>query len=254
MSAPPHIFDAERRRAVLSRLSGRQARPGAARFVLDDMIEDVLERLAFVRHQPGRALVIGDWTGELARVLEGQGAEGVQPEPAAFDHEQPFSASGFDLVVSLATLDTVNDLPGALIHLRDTLAPGGRAIASFVGAGSLANLRRAMLAADGERPAARLHPMVDIRAAAQLVERAGWAEPVADGRTIHVAYRSLDQLVADLRDQGLGNVLASPAPPLGRAALERARAAFLDTADSEGRVVESFEIITLSGRRSLRGT
>ena len=88
----------------------------------------------------------------------------------------------------------------------------------------------------------------------QLVERAGWAEPVADSRTIRVAYRSLDRLAADLRDQGLGNVLASPAPPLGRAALERARAAFLDTADSEGRVIESFEIITLSGRRSLRGT
>ncbi|MGZ3265509.1 MAG: methyltransferase domain-containing protein [Croceibacterium sp.] len=254
MSAPPRIFDAERRRAVRARLSGRQVRSEAARFVLDDMVEDVLERLAFVRHQPGRALVIGDWAGQLASALEGQGAEVVQPEPAAFDHEQPFPASGFDLIVSLATLDTVNDLPGALIHMRDALAPGGRAIASFVGAGSLANLRRAMLAADGERPAARLHPMVDIRAAAQLVERAGWAEPVADSRTIQVAYRSLDRLVADLRDQGLGNVLASPAPPLGRAALEGARAAFLDTADCEGRVVESFEIITLSGRRSLRGT
>ena len=254
MSAPPRIFDAERRRAVRSRLSGRQARPGAAQFVIEDMIEDVLERLAFVRHQPGRALVIGDWTGELARALEGQGAKAVQTEPVAFDHEQPFPASGFDLVVSLAALDTVNDLPGALIHIRDALAPGGRAIASFVGAGSLANLRRAMLAADGERPAGRLHPMVDMRAGAALLQRAAWAEPVADSRTIRVSYRSLDRLVADLRDQGLGNVLASPAPPLGRAGLARARTAFLEAADAEGRVIESFEIITLSGRRSLRGT
>ncbi|MGZ3266204.1 MAG: methyltransferase domain-containing protein [Croceibacterium sp.] len=218
------------------------------------MIEDVLERLAFVRYEAGRALVVGEWSRDLTEMLERQGTDVVNADPAEFDEERPYHASGFDLIVSLATLDTVNDLPGALIHVREALAPGGRAIVSFVGAGSLANLRWAMLAADGERPAARLHPMVDIRAAAQLVERAGWAEPVADGRTIHVAYRSLDQLVADLRDQGLGNVLASPAPPLGRAALERARAAFLDTADSEGRVVESFEIITLSGRRSLRGT
>jgi hypothetical protein len=77
---------------------------------------------------------------------------------------------------------------------------------------------------------------------------------VADSRTLKVAYRSLDRLVGDLRDQGLGNVLASPAPPLGKAALERACAAFLEPADPEGRVVESFEIVTLSGRRSLRGT
>jgi hypothetical protein len=115
-------------------------------------------------------------------------------------------------------------------------------------------LRRAALAAEPERPAARVHPMVDIRAAADLLQRAGWAEPVADSRTLDVAYRSLDRLVADLRDQGLGNVLASPAPPLGKVALARARQAFLDQADPKGRVVESFEIVTLSGRRSLRGT
>jgi hypothetical protein len=127
------------------------------------------------------------------------------------------------------------------------LAPGGRAIASFVGAGSVPVLRRIMLAADGERPAARIHPMVDVRAGAQLLQRAGWADPVADSRTLSVAYRSLDRLVADLRAQGLGNVLASHVP-LGKAALERARAAFAAEADQQGRVVETFEILTLSGR------
>jgi SAM-dependent methyltransferase len=254
MTAPPRIFDADRRRAVRRRIAARQAHPGAAGFVLEDMAEDVLERLAFVRDEPGKALVIGDWTGALAAKLERQGAKVTAADPALLDEERPYPAGGFDLVVSLATLDTVNDLPGALIHLRGALAPGGRAIAEFVGAGSLANLRRAMLAAEPDRPAARLHPMVDIRAAADLLQRAGWAEPVADSRTLKVAYRSLDRLVADLRDQGLGNVLASPASPLGRAALERARAAFLEGADDDGRVVESFEILTLSGRRSLHRT
>ena len=254
MTAPPRIFDLERRRAVRRRIAARQARGDAARFVLEDMVEDMLERLAFVRHEAGRALVVGDWTGELRKSLVRQGAEVVSADPAEFDEERPFPASGFDLIASLGTLDTVNDLPGALIHVREALATGGRAIVAFVGAGSLGNLRRAMLAADGERPAARLHPMVDIRAAAQLLQRAGWAEPVADSRAIRVSYRSLDRLVADLRDQGLGNVLASTAPPLGKAALERARSAFLDGAGPDGRVVESFEIISLSGRRSLRGT
>ena len=254
MTAPPCIFDPARRAAARRRIAARQTGAESALFVLDDMVEDVLERLAFVRHEPRRALVIGDWTGALAKALEGQAAEVVSADPPGFDEERPFPASGFDFIASLGTLDTVNDLPGALIHIREALAPGGRAIAAFVGAGSLANLRRAMLAADAERPAARLHPMVDIRAAAALVERAGWAEPVADSRTLRLSYRSLDRLVADLRDQGLGNVLASAAPALGKAALERAQAAFLEGAGADGRVVESFEILTLSGRRSLRGT
>jgi SAM-dependent methyltransferase len=217
--------------------------------VIEDMIEDMLERLAFLRHEPRRALVIGDWSSGLAAALRTSGAEVTEVEPAeGFDEQRPFPFGGFDFVASLATLDTVNDLPGALIHIRRALAPGGRALASFVGAGSLPALRRIMLAADGERPAARVHPLVDVRAGAQLLQRAGWADPVADSRSLKVSYRSLDQLVADLRDQGLGNVLASPAPPLGKAGLERARQAFAAEADEHGRVVETFEIVTLSGR------
>jgi len=254
MAAPPRIFDPARRRTVRRRSAMRQARGDAARYVLDDMIEDVAERLSFIRQPPGKALVIGDWNGGLVRDLIAQGHEVMTRDVHDLDEELPYPGGGFDLIVSLGTLDTVNDLPGALIHIREALAPGGRVIASFVGAVSLANLRRAMLAAEPDRPAARLHPMVDARAAAQLLQRAGWAEPVADSRTLKVAYRSLDRLVADLRDQGLGNVLASAAPPLGKAAMGRARAAFLESADGGGRVIESFEIITLSGRRSLRGT
>jgi SAM-dependent methyltransferase len=254
MAAPPRIFSPRRRLAARSRVFVRQGQEGAARFILDDMIEDVLERLAFVRQPAGKALVIGDWNGALVREFTARDHEVIWGDITDLDEELPYPGAGFDLIVSLATLDTVNDLPGALIHIRNALAPGGRAIVSFVGAGSLANLRRAMLAADAERPAARLHPLVDIRAAAQLLQRAGWADPVADSRTLNASYRSLDRLVAELRDLGLGNVLASAAPPLGKAALQRARAAFLDGAGADDRVIECFEILTLSGRRSLQGT
>ena len=253
-SAPPRIFDRQRRLAARRRAARRQDKPDAARFVIDDMILDTLERLAFVRQEPGEALVIGDWTGALAPELVAQGHEVMRLGPEELDEELPYPSGGFDLIVSLGTLDTVNDLPGALIHLRNALAPGGRVIAQFVGAGSLANLRAAMLAADGERPAARMHPAVDVRAAAQLLQRAGWSDPVVDSRPLRVSYRSLDRLVSDLRDQGLTGVLSSHAPPLRRDGLERAREAFLAEAGSDGRVVETFEILALTGRRSLRGT
>ena len=248
MAAPPStIFSPARRAAARRRVDRLQQGADAARFVIEDIVEDTLERLAFLRHEPARALVIGDWTGELSAALRKQGAEVLEVDPAELDEERPYPFAGFDLIASTATLDTVNDLPGALIHVRKALAPGGRAIASFVGAGSLPVLRRVMQMADGERPAARIHPMVDVRAGAQLLQRAGWADPVADSRTLRVAYRSLDRLVGDLRAQGLGNVLAAHAP-LAKAGLERARQAFAAEADEQGRVVESFEILTLSGR------
>jgi len=251
-SAPPTIFSPGRRIAVRRRISRLQQGLDPARFVIADIVADMLERLAFLRHEPKRALVIGDWMGDLAGALARLGAEVITAEPDdGFAEERPFPFGGFDFVASVATLDTVNDLPGALIHARNALAPGGRAIASFAGAGSLPALRRIMLAADGDRPAARVHPLVDVRAGAQLLQRAGWADPVADSRTLTVAYRSLEQLAADLRAQGLGNVLASRSPPLGKTGLERARAAFAAEADERGRVIERFEILTLSGRRRM---
>ena len=93
-------------------------------------------------------------------------------------------------------------------------------------------------------PSARMHPAVDVRAGGQLLQRAGWAKPVVDCHSISVSYRSLDRLVADLRAQGLGNVLVSRGPALDKAALSKARAALLGEAE---RVVEQFEILTLSG-------
>ena len=215
-----------------------QRQPDAPRYLLDDMVEDVLERLAFLRHSPARTLVVGDWSGALAAALPGA----LSAEPAeGFDEEQPLPSFGFDFIASLGTLDTVNDLPGALVHLRNALAPGGLLIASLVGAGSLPALRAAMLAADGERSAPRVHPMVDVRAGAQLVQRAGFADPVADARSLTVRFASLDRLVGDLRAQGLSNVLARPGPSLSRAAVDTARDVFGSATE------ETFEIITLTG-------
>lgn len=258
--APPTIFSGSRRIVARRRIFGRRSASEPADFILADMVEDMVERLAFLRHEPRKSLIIGDMSTirgtrtPLCMRLDPTGGSTMLADIVPyFDHialdlEQPLPFGPYDFIAVLGLLDTVNDLPGALIHMRRALVPGGLAIASFMGAGSLPMLRRIMLAADGERPAARLHPMVDVRAGAQLLQRAGWADPVADSRTLRVAYRSLEQLVEDLRAQGLGNVLASPGPPLGKAALERARQAFAEAADAQGRVVETFEILTLSGR------
>lgn len=250
--AIPAIFAARRPEARLARARSRIGNPDAARFLSDDWTEDTLERLAFLRHAPDRALVLGDWTGALASHLGSQGVEVIAPD--TLDLERPLPISGFDLIIVAGLLDAVNDLPGALIHLRNALAPGGLVIAHFIGGQSLPALRAAMFAAEPDRPAARIHPLVDPRAAPALLQRAGWKDPVVDTHQLTVRYSSLARLVGDLRDQGLGNALAKPAAPLGKAALARASAAFTAQADADGKVAETFEIVTLTGRRSLAGT
>lgn len=229
-------------------------------FLLDQMCEDIEERLAFLGHYPRNMLVEGfdgggillpsnpppEWRGTTLQSTNWRDFD----EPLDLDRDR----GPFEFVVSINSLDTVNDLPGALIQMNRLLVPGGLAIATFVGGNSLMKLRRAMLEAEPARPAARMHPLIDPRSCPELMQRADWQDAVVDTFALTVRYGSLDRLVQDLREQALGKVLASPTPPLTRAAADRARAAFLTQADEDGRVSETFEILTLTGRRSLRGT
>ena len=227
----PKIFSGVRRAAREARARTLRARPDAARWLLDEMHHDLEERIAFMQLEPKRKLVI-----------DTDGAESL-------DEERPLPGGPYELIAYLGKLDTVNDLPGALLHALNALDEGGIFIASMVGAGSLPMLRQIMLAADGEKPAARVHPQVDNRAATALLERAGFARQVVDSATLKVSYRSLERHITDLREQGLTNVLADSPPPLTREALARAQAAFDALKDEEGRVTETFEILTLTGWR-----
>jgi SAM-dependent methyltransferase len=250
---PPTIFAPTRRAATRERMRALERRSDAPRFLAEDMAEDVLDRLAFLRHEPNRALLVGDTTGLLGEALEAQGCTVVRADPApvagevALDEEAPFAEAGFDFIAQLGTLGTINDLPGAMLHIRRALAPGGLAVMSLCGAGSVPALREVMARTDGDRPAARLHPQVDVRAGGDLLQRCGFAEPMSDSRMLDVRYPSLARLVADLRAQGLGNCLARPGPPLGKLGLERAEAAFAAMAGPDGRVTERFAILTMSG-------
>jgi SAM-dependent methyltransferase len=227
-----------------------QSEADAPRYIVDSIIDDVTERLGFLRFQFQKALVIGDWGYGIGDSLERTGVPSCTCTIASFDFdaEQPFAKAEYDLILSFCELGTINDLPGALIHMRNALTPGGLMIASFPGAGSLPALRQAMLAADGEKPAARIHPQIDVRVGAQLLQRAGYADPVADSHPLEVRFGSLHRLVADLRAQGLANVLTDPAPSLSKSILDQARAAFAASGDG-GKTTECFEIVTLTGWR-----
>ncbi len=249
MSQPrvPQIFAGKRRDARAARAEAIASREGAANWLYEELQRDVLERLDFMRFEPARALVTGHAAEGLAAQLRARGSEvATLPSP---DEEQPIAEDSYCLIVSHARLDTVNDLPGALLHLRNALEPGGLMIAQFPGAGSLSSLRQVMLAADGQRPAARLHPQIDDRAASALMQRAGFAKQVVDTHKLTVSYRSLDRLISDLREQALTSVLVSPAPNLGKAGLARAKAAFRAIKDEEGKIAETFQILTLTGWR-----
>lgn len=236
----PQIFDERRRNARYRRALTRQRRPDAAGWLPAAMAEDVVERLGFLRWEGSSALISGLGGEAVAVALE------TPPPGEPIDFSHPIAGGPYDLIVSLGELDTVNDLPGALIHLRHALTPGGLLLATMLGAGSLPMLRQAMLAGDGDLPAARIHPQIEARAASGLLQRAGFMRQVVDDHTMIARYSGVDRLVIELRDQALNSVLADRPPLLGKQALERARSAFAAQAGDDGKTSERFELITLT--------
>lgn len=251
--APPRIFSETRKLAVRERAEALANAGETAKFLIEAMADDMFDRLGFLRHEPESVLVEG-WGGSAfaeSPWLHDVTFDSIWQQD--FDAPVPFESSTYDLVASIGTLGTVNDLPGALIQMRELLVPGGLAMASFIGGQSLTKLRRAMVDAEPDRPAARMHPLIDPRSCPQLLGRVGWSDPVVDSYVLTVRYGSMQRLVQDLREHAIGNVLASPAPTLSRTSYARAEAAFMAQADDDGKVSETFEIITLTGRRSTRG-
>lgn len=220
-------------------------------FLLRFMIDGIADRLAMVSRSFTEVLVIGGAPllppSARAALIDpsfafARAGGGVQGD----EDRLPFADASFDLVLSAGVLDSVNDLPGALALIRRVLRPDGLLLAAFVGAGSLSALRAALKAAEGDHPAARLHPQIDVRAAGDLLMRAGFALPVADVESFEGRYRDLMRLLGDLRGMGATNLLPGRVP-LRRDVLARAAIAFAEAAGPHGRTTEHFEIIFLTG-------
>jgi SAM-dependent methyltransferase len=155
-------------------------------------------------------------------------------------------------VVSSLALHWTNDLPGALIQIRQALKPDGLFLGAILGGASLNELRQALTAAeaelsDGAGP--RVAPFADTFDAAALLQRAGFALPVADLDRVTVRYEHPLKLIADLRAMGETNVLVDRARrPLSRLVLARACEIYAQRfSDPDGKVRASFDILTLTG-------
>ncbi len=184
--------------------------------MLARMEDEILDRLQDVSVPIKDALVIGLPSAAFLEYLSSQSInitvcdiESPDANVICDEDKLVFEADRFDVVFSCGVLDTVNDLPGALILIRHVLKPGGVFMAAFPGAGSLPSLRAMMLE---EAAVARTHPQIDVRNAGDLLSRAGFTMPLADHDVVTVRYRGLKTLLQDLRANGFSNALHDISP------------------------------------------
>ncbi len=255
------IFDRVQHRRNRDRASANLA---AHDFLFREIGERLADRLGDVQRQFHQALIVGA-RAPLPDNLIGQGrqvGQAVQVDLSAAclaqtgivaDEEYlPFAPQSFDLILAPLTLHWVNDLPGALIQLRQALKPDGLLLAAMFGGGTLAELRDSMMTAElevegGVSP--RVSPFAELRDAGALLQRAGLALPVADMDTITVTYENPLRLLADLRGMGEQNVVRQRRRTcLRRETLMRAMTIYQQKyAGPDGRVPATFEVTYLTG-------
>ncbi len=239
---PPEIFDRKRRMAMRKRGISR----GGASFLWQHLADDLADRLAYVSRDFVDVLIIGPMTAYAATIVADRQVN-ITAASLTEEDRLPFPPQSFDLIIAAGTLDSVNDLPGALIQMRRCLRPDGLLLGSVFGAGSLAQLKSSMLAADGDHAAPHIHPQIDLRTMADLLSRTGFALPVADSDVLPVRYGNLVTLIGDLRDMGIGNALAGPRRYLGKTTFARLHAKWGLLAEQDGKVEERFVLSHFSG-------
>lgn len=251
---------------VFDRRAVRLHRDRASRTVdsVADLLRDgaarLLDRLDDMTGGFADALDIGG-RGVVAPLLRARGIETVScdlspamarrnggPAVAADEEFVPFAPASFDLIVASLSLHWVNDLPGALLQLRRTLRPDGLFLASLPALGSLAELRAALTEAElaqsgGASP--RVSPFPDLRDCAGLLQRAGFAAPVADVEDIVVRYADPLQALRDLRAAGETNAVQARSRRIPPAALFPA--ALAAAMGEDGRMPVTLRLAMMTG-------
>jgi SAM-dependent methyltransferase len=264
MSQPPRLFDrtllCQRRKRAAGRIDDHD-------FLYRRAGEEIRVRLDAINRSFPLAVDLGAQHGALTRALRGHPSIctliSAEPSPAllsrcpqprlACDEESlPFAPASLDLVVSALSLHMLNDIPGSLAQIRRALKPDGLFLAAAMGGQTLHELRACLMEAESEMEngaSPRVSPMADVRDYGALLQRAGFALPVADADPVRVTYGSIFALIADLRGMGATNVLHERArKPLGRRVWLRAAEIYaMRFPAGEGRIAASFEIIYLSG-------
>jgi SAM-dependent methyltransferase len=243
---PPRIFD----RHALALRRARARRIGGDAFLALEAADGLAARLAAVNRRFEEAICL-DTLDPAFDILEAA-AQHWDFATLGEREAMPLPSEAYDLVVSVLSLHAVNDLPGVLKQIRGKLKPDGLFVAAMFGAETLRELRDSFAAAEIETTGGvspRVAPFADVRDLGGLLQRAGFALPVADVERTTVLYRDFTTLVRDLRAHGETNALTERLrKPLSRATQEAMLAHYhAHHAEPDGRLRATFDIVYLTG-------
>ncbi|MGN7661424.1 MAG: class I SAM-dependent methyltransferase [Anaplasma sp.] len=133
----------------------------------------------------------------------------------------PFREDSFDFVVCNLVLHRVGDLKAVLVRIRSLLKRDGVMIAATLGSGTLYEVKKAMVRAEGTCVSPRIQPFSTPHDMLRDLQHCGFRDPVADVLSVEVTCGSLHELLHGLKCMGGDRAFYRNLEPLsGRVAEE----------------------------------
>lgn len=235
-------------RAALERVRARASRDPAL-FLHEAAATELQERLSEVNRTFTRPALVTPSAVPFANIWH----NALPGAVAVVDDETLALRSGaHDLVVHALCLHWASDPVGQLIQCRRALRPDGLFLAVLFGGQTLAELRACLAEAEAKLRSGlspRVLPMAEIRDLGALLQRAGFALPVADSVPFNVSYRDMQALMHDLRAMGETNAMtARPRGFAPRGLFDAAARLYRARFPAQGdRISASYEMVWLTG-------
>jgi len=245
-------------------------------YLRDEVADRLIERFADIKRDLRDILDLGSGPGHFTKLIGNTTYERkvtmmdlsekmLKRDDANQEYEVPITQkvgdeeellqnvprNSFDAVVSCLSLHWVNDLPGALIQIKEALRPDGVFIGAILGGDTLFELRTSLQLAETEREGGispRVSPMTETSDISNLMGRAGFNLLTVDTDEVKIAYPSMWELIEDLRDMGESNAVIGRRPFMHRDTLLAASSIYKEMHGNEdGSVPATFQVIYMIG-------
>ncbi len=230
----------------------------------EEVLNRLLYRLQYIRHQPASVIDIGCGTGKalkglfktyprskiisldlacsmLQRARQRYGLLRKKRMVNADMERMPFADDSFDLLFSNLALPWVNDLGGTLHEFARIGRSGSLLMFATLGPGTLQELRESWFEID-QNP--HVHQFIDMHDVGDAMMAAGFSQPVVDAETIRLEYQEFRQIIADLKNTGASNAdkyrskgLTTPAQ------FKRLEQCYRQSGYDGGKFIASYEVV-----------
>ncbi len=227
----------------------------------------LLERLDYIRLQPGTIVDIGAGTGHLTKnltqrykqarlialdlafnmLLSAKRNAGTlarllrrQSHVCADAESLPLTDRSADMVFSNLTLQWCGDLDRVFSEFRRIIRPGGMVLFSTFGPDTLKELRDSWAAAD---QAVHVSTFIDMHDIGDALLRCGFADPVMDAERFTLTYGDANAVMKELKLLGAHNAVSGRNRGLTGKGRLRAMTAAYERLRHQGTLPATFEVV-----------